>query len=326
MVTFLIVFAILVLAFLFFSRPRTKLTNPSADIETQMGRTTIYHYRSKLPQGKGVIAMVHGFCENQLYFQRVARPLTKAGYDCIAINLFGYNGSLPNQENCYTVQAYAQQVHEALQELERLRFIKKLVAVWGHSMGATAVYLASNDIVTSHPEVQGIFLENPGFGSVFSLLSRVLKPSAFLANFAGARRLLQPFVNLLFARKIKDADAKQFMKHLLIDYAPKKSVAVANLNSLSKLDFSLENISENALRKLYFIFSQKDKLISLRKVQNLIIRKLRENSIFGEQQLLIIRRVDHFISLQAPDEIADFVLKQMQAEQTMGQSNAVHYK
>lgn len=326
MVTFFVIVLVLVLGFLFFSRPRIKLPSPTADIETRMGRTTIYHYRSKIRHGKGVIAMVHGFCENHLYFQEVAEPLTKAGYDCIAINLFGYNASLPHKENYYTVEAYAQQVREALQELERLRQIKELIAVWGHSMGATAVYLASKDIVNEHPEVQGIFLENPAFGSIFSLFARMLKPFAFLANFAGPRYKLQIFFNVLFTRKVKDGGAKEFMKHMLTYYAPKKSIALANFNSLSKLEFSLESISENALKKTYFIFSQKDKLMSLRKVQKLIINKLRENSVFNEIQLLIIRAVDHFISLQAPDEIADFVLNQIKAKEATAESDVVQYK
>lgn len=315
MLTVLVIILVLFLGFLFFSHPRTKITNPTADIETQKGRTTVYHYRSKIPKGKGVIAMVHGFCENHLYFQNVAGLLTKAGYDCIALNLFGYCGSLPNESDSYTVEVYAQQLREALQELERLRLIKKLVAVWGHSMGGAAVYLASSDIVNAHPEIQGFFLENPGFGANFTLLSKLLMPLASLTNFAGPRHLLQPFVNFIFARVMKDSVAKHFMKHILTDYAPKKHVATTNVKSVSKLDFSLEYVSDIALRRMYFIFSKKDKLMSFKKVQKFMITKLKENPNFKEQQVLILPFVDHFISLQAPEEIADFVLKKIKEKE-----------
>ncbi|MFQ5823283.1 MAG: alpha/beta hydrolase [bacterium] len=317
MLIFLVIVLVLIMGFLFFSKPRMELPNPTADIETKMGRTTIYHYRSKIQKSKGGIALVHGFCEHHLYFQKVAEPLTKAGYDCIAINLFGYCGSLPNEPDSYTVEAYARQIQEALQELERLRLIKKLVAVWGHSMGGAAVYLASSKIVFGHPEVQGIFFENPGFGSNFSLLSILIKPFASLANFAGPRHLLQPFVNLLFTHVIKDPEAKCFMKHMLTDYAPKKQVATANLNSISKLGFSLENLSENAFKKMYFIFSKKDKLISFKKVEKSIIKNVRGNSNFKEERMLILPSTDHFISLQAPQEIAGYVLKQLKDKEAL---------
>ncbi len=72
MIYFLISVVILVFVFLFFGRPRPSLPVTIADIETITGRTTLYHYRYKLPRGKGVVALVHGFCENHLYFQSVA--------------------------------------------------------------------------------------------------------------------------------------------------------------------------------------------------------------------------------------------------------------
>ena len=92
---------VLIVGFLlwFFSRAKIEFSNPTADMESAMGRSTIYQYRSKIPKGKGEIVMVHGFCENQLYFETVAETLTTIGYDCIALNLFGYNASLPNK--CY---------------------------------------------------------------------------------------------------------------------------------------------------------------------------------------------------------------------------------
>jgi pimeloyl-ACP methyl ester carboxylesterase len=303
-----------VLGFLFFGRPRPNVPTPTADLETKLGRTTIYHYRSKIPKGKGVIALVHGFCENHLYFQTVAEPLTEAGYDCLGINLFGYCSSIPNESNTHTVEDYARQIVEALQELERLRLIKKLVAVWGHSMGGVAVYQASSEIINGHPEVQGIFLENAGFASNLTLLSRMLKPFAALANFSGPRHLMQPFVNLLFAPAIKDPQAKRFLKMILTDYAPKRNVAVTNLKSISKISFSTETISESALKRMYFIFSKKDKLISFRRVQKSIIKRLRQNPNFKEEQMLILPTADHFVSLQAPEEIAGFVLKHLQAK------------
>lgn len=314
MLYFVIIVVLLFLGFLFFGRPRPNLPTPTADIETKLGRTTFCHYRSKMREGKGTIALVHGFCENHLYFQTVAEPLTEAGHDCIAINLFGYCGSLPNESNTYTVQQYARQIREALLELKRLRQIKRLVAVWGHSMGGVAVYSASTDIINGHPEVQAIFLENAGFDANLTLLSRVIKPLASLANFAGPRHLLQPFVNLFFANAINDPQAKRFIKMIVTDYAPKKDAAIANLNSLSKITFSTDNLSESTLKRMYFIFSKKDKLISFRKIQKSIITKLRENPLFKEEQLLIIPQVDHFISLQAPLEIANVVLRRLETQ------------
>lgn len=316
MVTFLIIVFILVVGFLFFARPRPNLPTPTADVETKLGRTTIYHYRSKIRKGKGVILFVHGFCENHLYFQTVSEPLTEAGYDCIAMNLFGYCGSLPKESNAYTVEAYARQIREALQELERLRLIKELVAVWGHSMGGVAVYLASSEIINGYPEVQGIFLENAGFASNLTLLSKSLKPFASLANFTGPRHLLQWFVNLLFARAVKDPQPKRFLKMMLTDYAPRKQVATTNLKSISKVNFSLENLAESTLKRMYLIFSKKDKLISFKKIEKSVIQRFRENPVFKEEQMLTLPSADHFVSLQAPQEIAHFVLDRLQQKET----------
>ncbi|NIR53153.1 alpha/beta fold hydrolase [candidate division KSB1 bacterium] len=305
---------VLVLGLLFFSRPRTSFSHPTADIETTAGRTTLYHYRAKHPQGIGVIVMVHGFCENHMYFENLAEPLTEAGFDCMAINLFGYGGSMPNATDAYTVEAYVQQVREALLELERLQMIKNLVAVWGHSMGGAVVYLSASEIIRSHPEVKGIFLENPGFGNNLTLLAKLSKPFSVLANLNGPRYLLQIFVNLLFAWPIKDNAAKSFLKRLLINHAPRKHVALANVKSNAKLDFSTQNVSESALKKLYAIFSENDKIVSFRKARRQVIDKLREHSAFAEDKLLTLPKTDHFASLQSPNELAAFALKQLEEE------------
>lgn len=322
MITFVIVVAVLLLAFLFFSHPAKNLPSPTADIETRMGRTTLYHYRAKVRHGKGAIVMVHGFSENQLYFQCVAEPLTRAGYDCIAINLFGYNGSLPNQPDSYTVEAYSQQIREALLEFKRLRTVKSLVAVWGHSMGGAAVYLASSDIVRQHPEVKGVFLENPGFGNNLTVLSRLLRPFAVLSSFRGPRLKFQFFTNLLFTRALKDPGAKQFMKRILINYAPEKAVAVANLKSISRLTFGPDTISDNATKKMFFVFSKRDKLISFKKVERNLIAKLQQDHRFSEAHRLILPDADHFVSLQAPEKIAEFVLGQLHEKESQVFSEA----
>lgn len=317
MVTIILIIVLAIFLFLFFSYPRRRFTPPTHDIETPMGRTTLYHFRSKQRHGKGEIVLVHGFCENQMYFKEVAEKLTEEGYDCLGLNLFGYNGSIPNNEANYTIEAYAKEIKESLQELERLRMIKNLVAVWGHSMGATAVFLASNDIIRMHPEIRGIFLENPGFSSTLSLFSRLLKPVAYMASFMGPRKIAQFFVNILFGRNIHHPDARQFIKQIVSNFAPTRIVAVKNIQSILKTKFSLEALNETTLKKLYFIFSQKDKLISLRKVQKHVIEALRSNQNFNEEQLWIVPKVDHFISLQAPEQISDFVIKQIKAREAL---------
>lgn len=310
MITLLIVLAALVLGFLFFSKPELKWLPPTADIETPSGRTTLYHYRANAAKGQGTILLVHGFCENQLYFQCVADPLTEAGYDCMAVNLFGYNGSLPNTPG-YTVQDYARQLNEALLELKRLRMIADLVVVWGHSMGGATVYLAGADIVTRHPEVRLLVLENPGFGPHLSWLSRLLMPMGYLANFRGPRRLVQAIVNLLFLPPMRDPRARAFIKRMVAHYAPSREVSVANLRSLQDLSFRLEQLSSSARKKLCWVLSEKDKLVSFKKVRRHLIEKVRREAGFNEAHLHILPEVDHFVSLQAPKEIARFVLAQL---------------
>lgn len=316
MVVFGIIVLILLLGFWFFSPPKVKTFHASADVETRSGRTTFFHYRSKIDKGKGEIILVHGLCENHLYFEQVAEKLTGAGYDCYAINLFGYGGSFANQPRSYTVQAYAQQIVEVVRELERLRLLKSLVAVWGHSMGGSAVYLASSEIVRDNPEIQAIVLENPGFGENFTFLSNIIKPFASLANFRGARSLLQPFFNMLFASSARNEKAARYMKNLLRYFAPRREVAVANVDSVAKLSFSPEEVSESTLSKMQAAFSQKDKLFGFSRVRKSIIEPLKSKPNFEDEQLLTLPEADHFISLQAPGEIADFVLGRLRKKDT----------
>ncbi len=324
MLIFFSIVLVLIFGFIFFSRPRIEISPPTADIETPSGRTTVFHYRSKFRQGKGVIVLVHGFCENHMYFQTVAEPLTQAGYDCLAINLYGYGGSIPNSP-AYTVEAYAQQLRDALQELKRLRLVKRLAAVWGHSMGGAAVFLAAPAIVSMHPEVQAVVLENPGFGNAFTVLAHLLRPFTRLTNFRGPRRVLQFFVNGLFGISIKQPQAKQFIKKILISHAPKNEVAIPNVNSVLNFIFSTEQLSENVAHRLYCIISKRDKLFSFRKVDKLIIGKLKEHPFFSEHQILLLPNADHFVSLQKPIEAAGFVLKHLEKEGVSVQTEAINH-
>jgi pimeloyl-ACP methyl ester carboxylesterase len=326
MLIFLGFVLLLVFGFIFFSRPRVEISSPTADIETPSGRTTIFHYRSKLRQGKGVIVLVHGFCENHMYFQTISEPLTAAGYDCLAINLFGYGGSIPSVPGSYTVEAYARQVCDALLELKRLRLVKRLAAVWGHSMGGAAVFLAAPSIVSMHPEVQAIVLENPGFGNVLTALAHLLRPFTRLTNFAGPRFVLQLFVNVLFGISIKPPQAKQFIKKILISHAPKKEVAIPNVNSVLKLTFSTEPLSENVARRLHWIISKRDKLFSFKKVEKFILQRLRETPSFAEHQIFLLPNADHFVCLQKPIEAAGFVLKHLEKEGVSVQPEAIDHR
>ncbi len=312
MLVFLLTVLAGVLLFFFFSRPNIRYSNPTADVETKSGRTTLFHYRAQAPKGKGVIVLVHGFCEDHEYFQALAEPLTAAGYDCFAINLFGYAGSIPNEENAYTVKSYAQQITQALKELRRLRMVKQLAAVWGHSMGGAALYFAASDIVRDHPEIKGIFLENPGFGNNLSWLAGMLKPLTWLAKFAGTRFVAQMFVNLLFAGAIQHPPARRFITRIVTNHAPIGKVAAPNVRSVFQQKFSLAHLSDNAARKLHFVLSKKDKLISFKKTEKEILQPLKEKSEWRESQLLILPAADHFISLQAPQPAAEFVLQRLQ--------------
>lgn len=312
MLTFLLTIVAGAFLFLFFSRPRIRYSNPTADVETKSGRTTLFHYRARVAKGKGVIVLVHGFCEDHEYFQALAEPLTAEGYDCLAINLFGYAGSIPHVEEAYTVETYARQITEALKELKRLRMIKQLAAVWGHSMGGAAVYVAASDIVRDHPEIKGIFLENPGFANNLRWLAGVLKPFTWLANFAGTRFITQMVVNLLFASSIKHPQARRFITHIIINHAPVRKAAALNVQTVFQQHFSMENLSDNAARRLHFVLAKKDKLISFKKTEKRILFPLREKSEWHESQLLVLPSADHFISLQAPQPAAEFVLRRLQ--------------
>ena len=301
-----------VFLFLFFGRPNIRYSPPTAEVETRSGRTTLFHYRSKHSKSKGVIVLVHGFCENHMYFQSLAEPLNTAGYDCLAINLFGYAGSLPSIANAYTVDTYAKQITEALQELKRLRMIKRLAAVWGHSMGGAAVFFAAADIVRDHPEIKGIFLENPGFANNVRWLANILRPLTWLAKFAGTRMLAQVFVNLLFAGAIKQAEARRFITRIITNHAPVPAVAAANVQSVFQRTFSMANLSDNAAGKLHFVLSKKDKLISFKKTEKEILTALRKQHKLNPAQLLTLPAADHFVSLQTPQEAAGFALQQLQ--------------
>jgi pimeloyl-ACP methyl ester carboxylesterase len=301
-----------VFLFLFFSRPRIRFSSPNADIETKSGRTTLFHYRSQLAKTQGVIVLVHGFCENHMYFHALAEPLTAAGFDCIAINLFGYGGSIPNIENAYNVKTYARQLTEALKELKRLRMIKQLTAVWGHSMGGATVTFAASDIVRDHPEIRGLFLENPGYGNNLGWLAVILKRLTWLASFAGTRFIVQIFANLLFAGPIKHAEARRFITHIITNHAPIRKVAAANVQSVYEENFVAENLSENAARRLHFVASKNDKLISFKKTQKIILGVLRDKFELQESQLLILGSADHFVALQSPKRAAEFVLQRLQ--------------
>lgn len=320
MLPFLLIFLGGLFLFIFFSRPNIRYSPPTADVETRSGRTTLFHYRSQVPKSIGEIVLVHGFCENHMYFQALAEPLTAAGYDCLAINLFGYAGSIPNRDNEYTVNSYAQQVVEALRELKRLRMIKQLAAVWGHSMGGAAVYFAAEDIVRDHSEVKALFLENPGFANNLGWLAGILKPLTWLANFAGTRFVVQVFVNLLFAGPIKNPEAKRFIKQIIINHAPAHKVAAANVRSVFQQKFSSELLSENAARKLCFVLAKKDKLISFKKTEERILRELQSNTRFQEGQVLVLTSADHFVSLQAPQQAAEFALQRLRPSEVSSPS------
>ncbi len=312
MVIFVTVVAIGLFAFWFFGRPAVRIENPSHEIETRSGRTTVHQYRAKSPKALGQVVLVHGFCENHLYFRRLAGLFNEAGYDCLAVNLFGYAGSLSDSETGYSVQAYAQQLREALSELERLRLLKTLIAVYGHSMGGTVVYLAGDEILARHPEVKALVLENPGFKHTFTFLARTLKPFAKLANFTGPRRVLQLFVDLLFGIGIKERSGKQFIRHLLTWYAPRKEVAVQNLSSIFEVTFSAEETAGIADR-LHLVISRRDKLNSFRKVQEKVLAAVSEDAS-SRERLLILAHADHFASLQVPDEIVAFLLQRIKEE------------
>jgi alpha-beta hydrolase superfamily lysophospholipase len=197
--------------------------------------------------------------------------------------------------------------------------IKQLAAVWGHSMGGAAVYFAATDIVRDHPEIKGIFLENPGFGNNLSWLAGILKPLTWLAKFAGTRFIAQMGVNLLFAGPIKHPQAKRFITHIITNHAPVRKVAAPNVRSVFQKNFSMTNLSDNAARKLHFVLSKKDKLVSFKKTEKEILDSLKEKSEWRESQLLILPSADHFISLQAPQPAAEFVLQRLQeVPQTSG--------
>ncbi len=312
MTVLFIAVAAVILIFFFFGRPNIRFDKPPThEVETASGRTTLYHYRSKWPKGRGEIVMVHGLCENHLYFERVVEPLNEAGYDCYAINLFGYGGSLANSDESYTVEAYADQVREVCLELRRLRMVRNLVAVWGHSMGGAAVFHAAPQLVLQNPELNALVLENPGFGENLSVLMRFLRPFAALATFKGPRVFLQVFVNLLFGPSISDPTGKRFVKKLLVSYAPRSAVAKANVRSTFAYRFKPEAYSPGVWRKLYFVFSQRDRITAFARVERHILGPLRARD-FPEERLLLLPQGDHFVSLQDPEAVAQFVLKHLE--------------
>ncbi|MFQ5604283.1 MAG: alpha/beta hydrolase [bacterium] len=294
-------------------RPIRKYTpQPSGDIHTASGRTTFFHFPSQTKKSVGTIICVHGFCENHLYFQSVAELLTAAGYDCLAINLFGYAGSQPRQRTGFAVTDYARQIQEVMAELKKQAFVKEAVAVLGHSMGGTSLFCASTEILEVCPELKALIFENPGFGNALTWFSQGLLPLAYLANVAGVRRIMQFFVNLIFARRMENRLAKNYLQKMVAHFAPAKQVAVANTRSVSACRLDLSGLPEILLHRLYFVLSKKDKLMSCRKVEALLAESFHYHSHGRGENRLILNSTDHFVSLQAPDKMAAFVLQILQ--------------
>jgi len=274
---------------------------------TAGGTTTAAVHEPGHSDSKGTVLLVHGFCENHLYFDLVSADLVAAGYTAVAINLYGYAGSQPSHGASYRVQDYASQILEVAAEIDQDPGFAPLVGIWGHSMGATSLFCSLPAVIEKFPSLRLLVFEAPGFPETVSLFSRFLIPSSALADSWLVRRFLQLWTDLLFVPKVHNAPGRRFLRRILVDYAPTREVALGNVRSILSTHF--DGIPEPWLERgcrFYFLFARSDRLVSFRRVGKHFMTRLPKRD--GRILSTTFQNTDHFISLQRPELVARRVL------------------
>ena len=131
-------------------------------------------WRTWVPAGavRGVVVIVHGFCEHGGRYGRLAEELERQGFAAHVGDLRGHGKSAGSR---IAIRRFDDYLHDAERQLERARqqHPGRPVFLLGHSMGgAIVLWLA----ITRQPPVEGLIVSAPAVSvgdRVFPLLRRV---------------------------------------------------------------------------------------------------------------------------------------------------------
>ena len=158
---------------------------------------------------KAAILFVHGFRDNALYFERIARCFVGRGYRAFLLELPGYDaaswrsqgaqGTSPALDE-YAIPVFAEYLQHVIEALEVKHHVERREwIIWGHSMGGAIVYRAMTQNPAMFLQFDHVVLEAPAFasrltfGSKFTIwLSKPLQKYA-VGKFIG-RKLIEAYI------------------------------------------------------------------------------------------------------------------------------------
>lgn len=131
----------------------------------QRGLLVHYAELGKRPANpKGVVIIVHGYCEHHLYYEDLAKQLNGIGLAAFALDHVGHGRSEGERSYVENIEHLANDVL-FLAKLASQRVNPKLpVMLYGHSMGGMVSIFAAYKDATQHPEgglIKSTVLESP---------------------------------------------------------------------------------------------------------------------------------------------------------------------
>ena len=260
---------------------------------------------SKLP----VLVFVHGWLLSRHYWIPIVE-LLRSQYQCLIYDARGFGDSLVTEANepvnnssrGYSLNAYAQDLKELLQDLE-------IEQAWivGHSLGGSvALWTAELDPET----VKGVICLNAGGGIYLKEeFERFRKAGQQLVKLRPAWLRYVPLVNLLFSRMMVARPLPlKWGRQRVIDFLQADEAAAmgALLESTTEVEVHLlPQLVSRLQQPVYFIAGEKDKVMELKYVNHLASF----HQLFASEagNVFVIPNCGHLGMIESPQEVGTLI-------------------